>query len=225
VWDTIFPAGVATGNISEVGSAFRQTTPTSATPLCSRALVLDGLGNPTTFEVLADEELQLTQYFRRHISYGDLTTVLSENGNDHTVTWRPWSLSNLGTGNGNNWPFPAAFSLSGGTSWVGYSTGGTPTATLSPITSTANPTQSGGTGASQSNTSQGASGGLNAYTPGSKKRQAWMRMPTGSNLLVTWVGFSVGALGAWQMKIDPYVTKSALHRFTMTMEFELDNTP
>lgn len=221
IWNTIFPAGVATGNISEVGSAFRQTNPTNSTPLCSRALVLDGGGSPTTFEVLADEELQLTQYFRRHISYSDQSVVLTENGNAHTVTWRPYSLGALDYG----WEFPQSFALDGGRSFVGYSTGGNPVATLGPITTNSSLSVTGGTGNGQDNTFQGAQGGMNAYTPGSKKRQLWMRLGTGSLRLVSWGSFIVSGIGSWQYKIDPYVNKGALYRYTMTFEFEIDNTP
>lgn len=50
-----FPAGTATGNISEVGIGAASTT-----NLISRALIVDGLGNPTSISVLADEDLVLT---------------------------------------------------------------------------------------------------------------------------------------------------------------------
>lgn len=219
-WNTIFPVGTATGNISEVGSAFR-TTPTNTSPLCSRALVLDGSGNPTVFEVLPDEELQLTQFSRRHISLADQSTVLTENGNNHTVTWRPWCL---GTPGSTNWRFPGNFAIDGTNSWIGYATG-TPTVTLVSYLSNSLPTLT-GTGAATANTSQGAQSGLNTYVGGSKKRQAWMRMPTGSTSInIGYTCFNVGMLGSWQCKIDPAVAKSNLHRYTFTMEFELDNTP
>jgi hypothetical protein len=220
-WVTIFEAGGATGNISEVGSAFRQTNPTNTTPLASRALVLDGGGNPTTFEVLADEELQLTQFFRRHVNYTDQTIVLTENGNNHTVTWRPWGVDSTG-----NWSaFPAAWSTQPSNLWVGYATGGSPVAALVPITSSSILSQTGGTGMGQSNTAQGAQAGTNAYVPGSKKRQCWSRYPTGSSLLITWSAMGQGGIGFWQFTISPPVNKSNLHRFTFTIELQVDNTP
>lgn len=222
VWTTVFAAGVATGNISEVGSAFRGSAPNSSTPLCSIALVLDAAGNPTTFEVLADEELELKQYFRRHISYTDQTAVLGENGIEHTLTWRPGRL--IGVGGNYNWPFPAGFAAGSGC-FLGYSASGTPLVTLPPITSDALPSINGGTGNDQTNTAQGVQFSMLPYTAGSKKRRCWLRFGTGASLLQTWASFDMSALGYWVMKIEPPVVKSNLHRFTLTMEFELDNTP
>lgn len=220
IWNTIFPAGTATGIIAEVGSAFR-SSPSNTSPLCSRALVLDGSGNPTTFEVLSDEELQLTQFYRRHLSLADQTAVLTENGNNHTVTWRPWALGVPGS---THWAFPRSFAIDGTNSWIGYATG-TPTVTLVSYLSSSLPTLT-GTGAATANTSQGAQSGVNTYVGGSKKKQAWMRMPTGStNINIGYTCFNVGSLGSWQCKIEPAVAKSSLHRYTFTMEFELDNTP
>ena len=91
-WRTIFAAGTATGNISEVGAALQAANPTAATVLASRALVVDGNGNPTTFTVLADEELQLDQFFRVYVNYADRVSVINVNGTNHTVTLRPQAL-------------------------------------------------------------------------------------------------------------------------------------
>lgn len=79
-----FIAGVSTGNISEVGVGGGATT-----LLFSRALVLDGLGAPTTITVLSDEVLDVTYENR---SYPDLTdhsgsfTLGTEGGSyDYTI--------------------------------------------------------------------------------------------------------------------------------------------
>lgn len=221
-WDSVFPAGVATGIIAEVGSAFRSTNPIATTPLCSRALVVDGAGNPTTFEVLADEELQLKQYFRRHFSYRDRTAVLTENGNEHTVALRPAGLASLSA----LWRFPMPFMAdSSGNTMLGYSTGGSPVATLVPITSNTTLSVVGGTGNTQDNTSQGAQAGLESYTPGSKKRRMYVRHPTGRALLESWGKLDTGCCGSWQYTVTPPVNKSVLHRYTITFEFEIDNAP
>lgn len=53
-----FPAGAATGNISEVGVGRSETA-----NLVSRALVVDGSGDPSTITVLADEDLVVTYRF------------------------------------------------------------------------------------------------------------------------------------------------------------------
>lgn len=218
IWNTVFAVGVATGNISEVGSAWLASDPNISTPLASRALVVDGGGVPTTFEVLPDEELQLTQFFRMHFATVDQVTVINVNGTDHTITWRPWCLSSFGT---TFWLLGfGGFALAGSSSWVQFGE----STTLVPITSTGIPVAS-GVGAGQDNTGQGAQGGTNVYTPGTKKRSAWMRHPTGEALNITGTHFNVQAMGSWQCKIDPPIPKSELHRYTFTMEFELDNTP
>lgn len=217
-WITLFPVGVATGNISEVGAAFRQTNPTVSTPLCSRALVLDAFGNPTTFEVLADEELQLTQYFRVHFSYLDTSYVLSENGNSHTISMRPYGLNDLVT----YWEFPAAFGPTVGTR-LGFSTGGSPVASLIDKTSTAGLTVSGGTGNTSENLSQGTQGGGLPYLPNTKKVQFILRRGTGALNIISWGVMSTRVCGSWQFTIAPPVNKPALNRATITFELQIDN--
>ncbi|NWA25519.1 hypothetical protein HX866_11490 [Pseudomonas gingeri] len=54
-----FAAGVATGNLSEVGVGWAATG-----SLFSRALIVDTAGSPTTITVLADETLDVTYQFR-----------------------------------------------------------------------------------------------------------------------------------------------------------------
>lgn len=66
-----FNAGVATGNLSELGTGPADTN----TNLFSRALIVDGLGNPTTITVLADEFLDVTYEFRQ---YPPLTDVVGD---------------------------------------------------------------------------------------------------------------------------------------------------
>lgn len=54
---------LAGANLSEVGVAITSTAgqvATAATPLASRALIVDAMGNPTTIQVLADEFLDVT---------------------------------------------------------------------------------------------------------------------------------------------------------------------
>lgn len=56
-------AALAGANLSEVGVALTSSqsqVATAATPLASRALIVDAAGNPTTIQVLADEFLDVT---------------------------------------------------------------------------------------------------------------------------------------------------------------------
>lgn len=53
-----FGEGVAAGNVAEVGMTIA-TSPNSGTPIISRALVVDSGGSPTTITVLSDEYLDV----------------------------------------------------------------------------------------------------------------------------------------------------------------------
>ncbi|KQQ60166.1 hypothetical protein ASF84_05520 [Pseudomonas sp. Leaf127] len=75
-----FSAGIATGNISEVGVGWGVTG-----SLFSRALIVDGSGSPTTITVLADEILQVSYQIRYYAPTVDVSGSLSINGG--TVNW------------------------------------------------------------------------------------------------------------------------------------------
>jgi hypothetical protein len=81
-----FGTGVAAGNLTEVGMG-EQLATNIGTALFSRALILDGAGNPTTLVVASDEILDLSYEFR---VYPDTTTnvqTININGTDYTFTW------------------------------------------------------------------------------------------------------------------------------------------
>lgn len=78
-----FSAGVATGNISEVGVGWASTG-----SLFSRALILDTYGNPTTITVLSDEQLIVTYEFRYYPIETDQTGSVTFSGNiGGTYNW------------------------------------------------------------------------------------------------------------------------------------------
>lgn len=71
-----FGEGVAEGNLTEVGIGWSASTGN----LFSRALILDGVGSPTTITVLSDEYLYVTYQFRRYIpevDTGDTVVIAS----------------------------------------------------------------------------------------------------------------------------------------------------
>lgn len=70
-----FAAGVATGNVSELGICIGS----SSTQVFSRTLVKDGSGNPTTITVLASEALDVTYELRLYPPAADLphSTVIA----------------------------------------------------------------------------------------------------------------------------------------------------
>lgn len=106
-----FAAGVAAGNVAEVGIA-TQTAPGGT--LFSRALVLDGDGDPTTITVLSDEVLDVTyqlQYFPQEETVG----VATIGGVDYDVTTRASDVTNSGfwASSGTTGGLSAAFAYNG----------------------------------------------------------------------------------------------------------------
>jgi hypothetical protein len=96
-----FNTGVAAGNVSEIGIGKSGTPPQ---PLFSRALVLDGDGEPTTITVLSDEILDVTYEIRAYLPSSDWTSTVTILGNSYDVTLRaanatsPISGANEGPG-------------------------------------------------------------------------------------------------------------------------------
>ena len=98
-----FGEGVAVGNLSEVGIGHAAT----GAVLFSRALIVDGLGVPTTITVLADEYLDVLWELRIYPPTVDITgsfnlTILGV-VTSHTYTIRPAAFTN-----GNNWILAAS---------------------------------------------------------------------------------------------------------------------
>lgn len=94
-----FGTGVATGNISEVGVGWSS----SGNNLFSRALILDGEGDPTTITVLSDEILDVEYTLRVYPPTGDVTGTIELGGDDYDYVLRSmgigqyiyWSVGSL----------------------------------------------------------------------------------------------------------------------------------
>lgn len=80
-----FAAGTATGTWTEVG----MTRNVSPFTLFSRALILDGSGNPTSITVLSDESLDVTYTLRVYPPSDDVTGVVNLEGVDYSYILRP----------------------------------------------------------------------------------------------------------------------------------------
>lgn len=103
-----FAAGTATGNLSEVGVGF------AATSLFSRALILDGGGNPTTITVLANEALFVTYQLNQFVPTADVTGTVTIAGVNYNYTLRAadatsaaWAYRNGEAGGISSVPSPA----------------------------------------------------------------------------------------------------------------------
>lgn len=77
-----FLAGVATGNLAEVGVGI------SSTALFSRALILDNVGNPTTITVLSNEALYVTYQLNQYVPVADVTGSVVIAGITYAYTLR-----------------------------------------------------------------------------------------------------------------------------------------
>ena len=87
-----FAAGVATGNLSEVGVGWGNIT-TDNTIYC-RARILDGVGAPTTINVLADEALDVIYEIRAYPPLTDVVVLGLDLGMcTHTATVRAASVT------------------------------------------------------------------------------------------------------------------------------------
>jgi hypothetical protein len=89
-----YAVGAATGTWSEVGVG--QTDGASGfNPMFSRALILDGLGNPTTISVLADEYLDVTYDVIIRPPLEDVTGSFTLAGTTYNYTLRACSVTSV----------------------------------------------------------------------------------------------------------------------------------
>lgn len=106
-----FGTGVAAGNLTEVGIVMGNSTGTgtngamnpTAYALFSRALIVDGLGSPTSVTVLSDEVLDVEYEIRMYIPSADVTGTITLDGVDYAYTVRPWEIDQVPTINGGGW--------------------------------------------------------------------------------------------------------------------------
>ena len=99
-----FGQGAAAGNLQEVGMGWAAT----GTVLFSRALILDGVGAPTSITVLSDEYLDVTYEFRIYPPMGDATGTATIGGVSYdyiaracivnNITNTGWYVNRTGTG-------------------------------------------------------------------------------------------------------------------------------
>jgi len=100
-----FAAGVATGNLTEVGVGWSNTGASNS--IFSRALILDNGGNPTSISLLADEILDVTYTLRWYVPLTDVDTTVSgyvtkiraayATGPDNNLNWSFNSFGTIGT--------------------------------------------------------------------------------------------------------------------------------
>ena len=94
--------GGATGNWTEIGVSSTSTTGN----LRSRALIVDNMGNPTTFPVLADEQFQGTYELRYYAPVSDANANINLSSTPYTTTTRALRVTDQ-----NHWG-PSVYSSS-----------------------------------------------------------------------------------------------------------------
>jgi hypothetical protein len=87
-----FGEGVAAGNLTEVGMCADPLA--NGISLFSRALILDGGGNPTTVTVLANEFLDVTYELRLYPPLTDVVSTVNDGSTAYTVTTRAAMVTN-----------------------------------------------------------------------------------------------------------------------------------
>ena len=95
-----FAAGVAAGNLTEVGMSWSAATGS----LFSRALILDSGGTPTTITLLADEVLDVIYTLRVYIPATDITGTVD----GYSYVLRAGYATTYSAGN-NAWGMPASY--------------------------------------------------------------------------------------------------------------------
>lgn len=197
-----FTAGQAQGNLTEIGVGWGETGST----LFSRALILDGSGNPTTLPVQADEFLDAIYELRIYppLTTATGTVTLSGSG-DHNYTMRganinltdPWHwTTDTGGPKGGGRYLPAGI--------PGY-------AHDAPIGTNL---EAPGGNQSQANTYTDQ-----PYTPGSYYRDfilAWELNYGNFEDGIESVQFATG-FGLHQIQFDPPVMKTPTKRFTLNI--------
>jgi len=93
VYQYTFPIGSVSGNIAEVGVGWGVSS-----SLFSRALIVDGGGNPTTLTVLSDEQLTVTYELVLLLPTVDATGQMVLDGITYTWTARAASASSWSVG-------------------------------------------------------------------------------------------------------------------------------
>lgn len=201
-----FGQGQAAGNLSEIGI---QRTSASG-PLWSRALILDGQGNPTTITVLPDDFLTCYYTLRIMIPKEDavfnIDVDYGEDGIVPTVvTGRPLNANSSSASRG--WGLKTAATSSTGGAYLQFYTGGLASPTAG------NPL--GSSVASETNTFS-----IVPYVPDSFERYVTrtngLNEHNGQNLRTAKLN---ALMGAWQIEFDPPLQKNNTQTMQVTFGY------
>lgn len=191
-----FGVGVAAGNLSEVGVGWN----TSGATLYSRALILDGSGNPTTITVLPDEILDVVYEFRVYPPLDDVVGTINISGDTYNYTLRAAHVTSHQTNVGPGWGCANAQGLAGGLGWAGEARSGA----IGPITGSPS-------GTSYPTTIRFSP----AYVDNSLERDLQYQWDVTRNGPFRSIMFA-SAWGTYQIEFDPVIPKTLINVFTIT---------
>lgn len=201
-----FTLGAVVANLAEIGAAGSSTTGN----LFSRALIVDEFGTPTTFPVLADEQLVCYYTVRTYPPLSDATGTININASPYDYTVRAiavtavrWAVaSDTSFGGANNSSVTSNQNLNSlGTGSLAAITAGTPS-----YTSAVNPTTQ-------------ADG---AYTPNSLLRDCTITWSPASFAGTRNVLLHQRQWTAWQILYDPPIAKTADQQLQLAFRLSWD---
>lgn len=214
-----FNAGVAAGNLTELGVG------TSQTALFSRALIRDGSGTPTTITVLPDEFLDVTYQLRVYVPGGDATGTVVISGVTYDVVTRIadintanyWAIAfNTKSGTQNVYVNPSYF-VGGFANQTGVTNGvlgavtGRPAGTLSNV----------------ADSTYRDPGVPAAYVAGSFRRDSVVTVRLGDGNLSPGIRSMLyhNGLGYWQTQFTPAIPKTASQVLTLNTRTSWGRVP
>lgn len=212
-----FAAGAAAGNISEVGVG----SATTGATLFSRALIVDGSGNPITLTILPDEILDVVYEYRMYppaadIAWGPLTI----SGVSYSGLIRPSYVTSTAT---QRWvPYTTGSNdavgllVDYGCNAYAYSTDVLGAVTGVPAGGTTYPLYANAANGLSSSGSTAAS-----YASGTYYRDHTLRIDLNYGNVPSGIGSLnlMSSMGAWQISFTPKVPKTASHRFNLGLRF------
>ena len=214
-----FNPGTATGNISEMAMVVVNSGITSATPIISRALVVDGVGTPTAITVLSDEYLDVIWQYTIYVpedQTGDVTFIIDGVNIVYNYTIRACYMNTA-----SRW---------------GYASSNLPMVSINLATGPYGCYASTQSTLSAYNSSPSSAGVCNTvvnqtWVAGSRactKRITW-GLATANAALRSFVACATdsiaGGLGAVHILLDSSVTKVATKTFTLDLKYTMANVP
>lgn len=201
-----FSAGAAAGNLQEVGIGWGTTGST----LHSRALIVDGGGNPISLTILADEILEVFYEWRIYPPTTDKTGVIDISGTDYDYIVRAMEVDQLMSQYGAGWaPWGAD---TGGIAWGPNSSMRGNNQGIQAYQGNIGAITGGPTGAASGGTVSISNA---AYVNDSLSRNATQTYGIGTTNPIRSIAYNWNLGSSYQVQFDPAIPKSNMNQFTI----------